>query len=34
VQATAPWVINHRMKVANVSAFQISKDFVLGLPVE
>ncbi len=34
VQATGPWVINHRMKFSNVSAFQASKDFIMSLPVE
>lgn len=34
VQATAPWVINHRMRWPSATAFAKSKEFVLGLPVE
>jgi MoxR-like ATPase len=34
IQNTGPWVINHRMKLANASAYQVSKEFLLGLPVE
>jgi MoxR-like ATPase len=34
VQAVGPWVINHRMKFPNGSAFEKSKEFLLSLPVE
>lgn len=34
IQTTGPWVINHRMKLANASAYQVSKEFILSLPVE
>lgn len=34
VQAVAPWVINHRMRLPSQTAFAKSKEFVLSLPVE
>lgn len=34
VQAVAPWVINHRMRLPSASAFEKSKEFVLSIPVE
>lgn len=34
VQATGPWVINHRMKYPTSSAFEKSKEFILTIPVE
>jgi MoxR-like ATPase len=34
VQATGPWVINHRMKFPTNTAFEKSKEFLLGIPVE
>jgi len=34
IQATGPWVINHRMKFPTVSAYEKSKEFLLSLPVE
>ena len=34
VQATGPWVINHRMKYPTSTAFEKSKEFLLTLPVD
>ncbi len=34
IQATGPWVINHRMKFPTASAYEKSKEFLLSLPVE
>jgi MoxR-like ATPase len=34
VQAVAPWAINHRMGLPSQIAFEKSREFVLGLPVE
>lgn len=34
VQSVAPWVINHRMRFNNASAYEKSREFVLSLPVE
>lgn len=34
VQAVAPWVINHRMKMPGGSAYEKSKEFILSIPVE
>lgn len=34
VQAVAPWVINHRMRLPSQTAFEKSKEFILSLPVE
>lgn len=34
VQATGPWVINHRMKFPTTTAFDKSKEFILSIPVE
>lgn len=34
VQSVGPWVINHRMKMPTGSAFDKSKEFLLGIPVE
>lgn len=34
VQAVGPWVINHRMKLPTASAFEKSKEFLLGIAVE
>lgn len=34
VQAVGPWVINHRMKMPTATAFEKSKEFLLGIPVE
>ncbi len=34
VQAVAPWVINHRMRLPSHCAFDKSKEFILTLPVE
>ncbi len=34
VQSVGPWVINHRMKMPSGSAFDKSKEFLLGISVE
>lgn len=34
VQVTAAWVINHRMNFPTHTAFEKSKEFILGIPVE
>jgi MoxR-like ATPase len=34
VQSTGPWVINHRMKFPTNTAFEKTKEFLLGIPVE
>lgn len=34
VQAVAPWVVNHRMRLPSQTAFEKSKEFILSLPVE
>lgn len=34
VQNIGPWVINHRMKFSTNTAFEKTKEFLLGIPVE
>jgi MoxR-like ATPase len=34
VQGVGPWVINHRMKFPTSTAFEKTKEFLLGIPVE
>jgi MoxR-like ATPase len=34
VQMIGPWVINHRMKFSTHSAFEKTKEFLLGIPLE
>jgi MoxR-like ATPase len=34
VQSIGPWLINHRMKFSTGTAFEKSKEFLLGIPVE
>ena len=34
IQTTGPWVINHRMKLPTAVAFEKTKEFLLGIPVE
>ncbi|MGZ3723146.1 MAG: AAA family ATPase, partial [Bdellovibrionales bacterium] len=34
VQSIGPWVINHRMKFPTNTAFEKTKEFLLGIPVE